>query len=349
MCDNAIFNNFDKSNSPIISIIVPVYNTKEEYLKECFDSILSQTYANYEILIVDDGSEKITADFLDELKKTDDRTLVYHMKNEGVSAARNYGINLAKGSYIVFVDSDDVLLPCFLQEALYVALERGADFVIGANILLSSYKRGYQIKKITNTDVVSLNDTERMDFKANFVGSLLYLKDGSYIGRGPWTRLIKREIAQRVLFNEELVISEDILWNLQVMDQCQNVCYVKKPWYAYRVYSGSSSKKQARDVYSQSLRGLYYVEKELDFTIDAHYKAFSDRCLDEIQRICRCQKVNGKLENYSKLFSSEPWNIIGSGRYFKMASNKQKVKIIFYRLGLLPFADKFLNYLRRYN
>ena len=89
-----------------VSVIVPVFNTGK-YLYKCIDSILNQTYKNIEILIIDDGSEKYTADICDDLADKDTRIRVFHKKNEGVSVARNYGLNLIEGDFIGFVDSDD--------------------------------------------------------------------------------------------------------------------------------------------------------------------------------------------------------------------------------------------------
>ena len=89
-----------------ISIIVPVYNV-EKYLEKCIDSILNQSYQNLEIILIDDGSTDNSGSICDEYKKKDQRVQVIHQKNQGQSSARNAGLNIAKGSYIGFVDSDD--------------------------------------------------------------------------------------------------------------------------------------------------------------------------------------------------------------------------------------------------
>ena len=106
----------------LISIIVPVYNV-EKYLKKCVESIINQTYKNIEIILVDDGSSDKSGDICDEYKKLDNRIRVYHKENGGLSDARNYGIDKAKGKYIGFIDSDDYIKND-MYEVLYKAIKK---------------------------------------------------------------------------------------------------------------------------------------------------------------------------------------------------------------------------------
>lgn len=102
---------------PLISIVVPVYNS-ERWIEKCIESILNQTYMNYELIAVDDGSKDASLKKLTELSVKDSRIRVYHKENSGVSATRNYGMSLARGEWITFVDSDDSLKPLFLEKLL---------------------------------------------------------------------------------------------------------------------------------------------------------------------------------------------------------------------------------------
>lgn len=114
---------------PLISIIVPVYKV-EEYLSACVHSLLNQTYRNIQIILVDDGSPDQCPEYCDILAQEDKRITVIHQKNAGLSAARNAGIRMAKGSYVGFVDSDDTVLPT-MYEALYKSLlDENADLAI---------------------------------------------------------------------------------------------------------------------------------------------------------------------------------------------------------------------------
>lgn len=107
---------------PLISVIVPVYQV-QDYLAECIDSLLVQTYTNLEILLVDDGSTDSSGEICDRYAAKDDRVRVIHQENQGPSVARNAGLDSAEGEYIAFVDSDDVALPDFI-EALYALLDK---------------------------------------------------------------------------------------------------------------------------------------------------------------------------------------------------------------------------------
>ena len=104
-------------NKVKITIIVPVYNA-EEYLDRCMNSILDQEFSSYEVILVDDGSTDASGLICDRYSGTDPRFITVHQKNSGVSAARNAGLNLAQGEYVMFLDSDDALLPYALDELM---------------------------------------------------------------------------------------------------------------------------------------------------------------------------------------------------------------------------------------
>ena len=119
--------------NPKISVIVPVYNV-EKYLRRCIDSILSQTFSDFELLLIDDGSKDKSGEICDEYAAKDARVRVFHKENGGVSSARNLGLDNAKGDWITFSDSDDELLPDAF-EAVCGYMHEGIDMI----------KTGYQI------------------------------------------------------------------------------------------------------------------------------------------------------------------------------------------------------------
>ena len=97
-----------KKNMPLLSIIIPVYNV-ERYIERCVNSIINQSYQNFELIIIDDGSIDGSSKILDVLSSNDNRIQVYHVKNGGVSRARNLGLSFSKGEFIAFVDADDIV------------------------------------------------------------------------------------------------------------------------------------------------------------------------------------------------------------------------------------------------
>ena len=112
-----------------ISIIVPVYNV-EKYLKTCLDSIINQTYQNLEIILVDDGSTDNSGEICEEYRKTDSRIILIHKENEGLSMARNFGLDIASGDYISFVDSDDFIARNMMEALYNRLLETQSDMAI---------------------------------------------------------------------------------------------------------------------------------------------------------------------------------------------------------------------------
>ncbi|MFI3225083.1 glycosyltransferase family 2 protein [Streptococcus suis] len=118
-------------NKPLISIIVPVHNV-ETYLEQCIHSVLNQTYSNWELLLINDGSTDSSGTICDDYAKGDERIYIKHIKkSKGVSEARNTGLSLAKGEYITFLDSDDGIREDFLETCLTTAIQHEVDIVIG--------------------------------------------------------------------------------------------------------------------------------------------------------------------------------------------------------------------------
>ena len=111
-----------------VSIILPVYNV-EKYLKDCLDSIFRQTFRDFELICVDDGSTDSSGKILDELAEANPVMQVFHTENHGLSAARNYGMSHAKGKYIVFIDSDDSVIPDYLEIFYREMEEHHSDLV----------------------------------------------------------------------------------------------------------------------------------------------------------------------------------------------------------------------------
>ena len=124
--------------NPEISVIVPVYKA-ENYLEECVRSILRQTYRDFELILIEDGSPDRCGEICDRLAQTDARIVVVHKKNEGVSIARNTGIARARGRYLAFVDSDDTINAGFLESALSAVEGSGADMYI-SGLFMETWK-----------------------------------------------------------------------------------------------------------------------------------------------------------------------------------------------------------------
>ena len=123
----------------LVSVIIPVYNV-ELYLRRCVESVISQSYHNIEIILIDDGSKDSSGTICDELRNTDGRIVVIHQINAGLSAARNKGIDVSHGDYLAFVDSDDWIHPKYIETLLRSLREANSLMSIGDYIKCTTYK-----------------------------------------------------------------------------------------------------------------------------------------------------------------------------------------------------------------
>lgn len=210
-------------NNPLISIIIPAYNV-EQYLTACLSSIEQQTYQNFEVILIDDGSKDSTGDICDAIAAKDNRFKVIHQKNQGVSAARNVGIGVANGEYICFVDSDDKLQKDFLK-----------GFGLNYDISIQGYllQEGEKKSPISYREFLSFDN----------IAKVYCLND---IHSAPFSKLCKTEIINRnnIRFPEEISFSEDTIFFLQYIKYCKSIHISKSCNYVYYKREGSLTAKQ---------------------------------------------------------------------------------------------------------
>lgn len=227
-----------------ISIIIPVYNA-EQYLEDTINSILEQTYQDFELILVDDGSTDHSPAICQRYAKADDRITCYTKKNQGVSAARNDGIQLANGKYIRFVDADDRLPKDSLELLLQpVQKEADLDLVIGAyDANTEEFYKGSQ------------QGTRRME---EIIGDYLHYIPSFYYGV-VWNKLYRRELIEeaQIRFDPQMPWSEDLLFNLEYMAVAKKGAYVQQSVYEY-IQREQSLTKQTEQ---------YEVEKTTAFEI----------------------------------------------------------------------------------
>lgn len=217
-------------NNPLISVIVPVYNS-EEYLHRCIDSILSQTHTDFELLLINDGSTDSSGIICDEYAVKDSRIRVFHKSNGGVSSARNLGLDHAKGKYISFIDSDDVVYPNYLS-VLFQNIDK-CDLsyigILGYDVALQ--KTGEwthfeeQIIRIDQTD-------EELIVKNN-------LLEVGY----PYGKLFHQKIIEtyNIRFDERISYQEDLIFTLQYISKCKTVYVSKEYGYIWHIQPNSNS------------------------------------------------------------------------------------------------------------
>lgn len=210
----------------LLTIIIPVYNV-EAYLPACLDSVINQTYNDLEIVVVDDGSTDGSGKICDAYAEHDTRIRVIHQSNSGVSAARNKGINDARGEYIYFLDGDDVLsIDCI--ELLARPLERKQyDFVIGQAIVEGT-DREYPVLEMKDGEVIG-----NAAIVHHYTHGDFYMM--------VWNKLIKSEFikSNKLFFKEGVYGGEDDVWSLEVVLAAESMYAVNAAHYHYKINEGS--------------------------------------------------------------------------------------------------------------
>jgi len=235
---------------PKISIVIPVYNS-EKYLRNCLDSILVQTYTDFEVLLINDGSTDNSGQICDEYTTQDARFKVFHKENGGVSSARNLGIKNTSGEFICFIDSDDYVKKTYLEN---FRLE---------NCNVDLFVQGYtevivgkpdQVKQIIKKEKTSVN-----------VGNYLeFLEYKTSMAENPWGKLFRRTILVQnsILFDVNISNGEDHLFVLEYFKYVNSLCMLSSVDYFYRRFYNNDS---------LSMRVISYI-KHLEYTDKIYLK-----------------------------------------------------------------------------
>ena len=211
----------------MISVIVPVYNT-EKYLDRCIQSILSQTYTDFELLLIDDGSTDSSGAICDKYAEQDSRVRVFHKENGGVSSARNMGLDNAKGEWITFVDSDDLVSASYLNN-LYCNPQY-VDFIV--SIVAKKYDEKFQGNTIQKLD-------------ANLIGGYIETITDFLTWSSPIAKIYKKTILEeeRIRFDERLFSGEDLVFVLEYIYIVKDILVKKSCGYRYTEARGLSIRK----------------------------------------------------------------------------------------------------------
>ncbi|MGG3987022.1 glycosyltransferase [Bacillus smithii] len=232
----------------LISVIIPVYNA-EKFLSKCLDSVKNQTYQDLEIILVNDGSTDKSGLICDEYSRKDQRFIVIHKKNGGVSSARNAALKIAKGDYIGFVDPDDWVEPNMFEKLYQLIIDYKAD------ISMCGYVKekldGTILNNIVKPDIIKMDRKEALNKILNsnsFKGFL-------------WNKLFSANLIKnnQITFDESIHFCEDLLYCCQCIVKSKNIVYDTTPYYHYVIHDSNASKSNYSSKKLTSLDALVKI------------------------------------------------------------------------------------------
>lgn len=317
-----------------ISIIVPVYNV-EKYLDRCIKSILGQTFRDFEVILINDGSTDNSANICDRYSKKDERIKVIHKNNEGVSKARNLGIKLARGNYLVFVDSDDWIENDFL-ELLYKGIKQlNTDIVISGYVYEKNGKIINNFKK--SVEKIFSRDEIRYEF----------FKQDKFL----WTiydKIFKKELFVNKNFNSNLKIGEDMLLCWQLLNSVNNIGYIPLYKYHYDISASNTMTSKFSLKWFHGLRVKKRIYNEVkDFSKEL--KCLSNIvCVVEAMTLLKISQQSSKYNTnrLTKLLKS----FLRKNIYVIFLYPRSNIMTVRQRIGIVYFSlpNKFIKLLIKF-
>lgn len=280
--------------SDLISVIVPVYKVEEVLLRRSIESILKQTHSNIELLVVDDGSPDSCGKICDEYADSDRRMHVFHTDNCGVSAARNYALDRARGNYIYFVDGDDYLEDDALEKMLAVIKTSGGDCVMCAANHVREVDMEDKRPKEKTMDKVNLTQKQAVE-------ALCYLEQPfeGYEMAAIWGTLYKKECIKKVRFNTRMRIGEDFEFKYKVFLNAASVVCMKAKLYNYLIREKSAMRNGFDADKIGSATELQKLLKS-EFALPEYKKALQSRICNIVIVILFMIPVEKKYEIYRR-------------------------------------------------
>ncbi len=252
----------------LISVIIPVYKV-EKYLERCIDSVINQTYTNLEIILVDDGSPDNCGKICDEYAKKDRRIKVIHKENGGLSSARNAGIDVAKGRYLSFVDSDDYVNEKFIERLYELLKEYDADISQCDFVKTSGEKPDVDTEEVVNVyDSISLLDSMYEIGSVHFVVA--------------WNKLYKSELFKEIRYPEGKIHEDEAIIHLLIHKANKCVRTNKQMYYYFINENGIMNSK-----FSEKRLDIFYAfNSRIDFYIENDLRKYALLDLEKLSSKC---------------------------------------------------------------
>lgn len=279
-------------NKDLISVVVPVYNA-EKYLEACLDSILTQTYENIEVILVDDGSTDGSLAICDRYSDKDSRVKVFHYENAGAAQARNRGADNSSGQYLAYVDSDDTISEDYIENLYELIIEHDAD------IAVCGYKTIYESESLDTVEEPLLIGEDKVCTGVQAMEKLLYQKGLMSV---PWGNLAKRDIWNKVSFPTG-TRAEDVGTMYKFYLAADRVIISEKPMYNYylrsnnTIFNVTTQYAKNTDYYKHSREIIRYVIEKYPESKKSAYARHFSTCFQILSETPKKSKYNALLNH----------------------------------------------------
>lgn len=313
----------------LVSVIVPIYNV-QQFLNDCLNSISKQSYNNIEVLLIDDGSTDLSGKIASDFSRNDKRFFYYKKSNGGLSSARNYGIELAKGDWLVFIDSDDLVSPHFIEKLLNLVNKTKTD------IGICNYSRFSTHPSFPDEDDSAVREYSVIDKFS------IYESIDTPLMMVAWNKIYRRSLFENIRYPSGM-IHEDVGTTYLLLDLVDSFSLLDEKLYLYRINEESISKSKI-SMNKIDLIYMYYDQMlffQKKFHSDKRYKQFyrqsSLRLFKVFGTLLSYNKSryidyhsfkNGVDETYKKMFNQIIKSYIGFSRRVLMVLSFKKVFLI---------------------
>jgi glycosyltransferase involved in cell wall biosynthesis len=301
-----------KEKNPQISVIIPIYNC-EKYIKECLSSLIKQTFKNFEIICINDGSNDDTLKILKKFEAKDERINIFNQNNSGPGIARNVGMKKSKGEYLMFLDSDDIFKKTMLEELYIKIKENDSDIVICNSQNFEKkkwWKKFYEKNYLINNNIIKQKTFTSLDIEKDFFNLFIWW---------PWDKLFKRKYIENLgIEYQNLKSSEDLFFVAASVIAAKKISYLDKILINHRIgikNSVSNSRQKSWDNFYYALKKLKKFIKEKGL-----YKRFKQDFINYVASfsIWQLENINGiSFELLYKKIKNEWWNEFKVTKYGK--------------------------------
>ena len=301
-----------KEKNPQISVIIPIYNC-EKYIKECLSSLIKQTFKNFEIICINDGSNDDTLKILKKFEAKDERIIIFNQNNSGPGIARNIGMKKSKGEYLIFLDSDDIFKKTMLEELYIKIKENDSDVVICNSQNFEKkkwWKKFYEKNYLINDNIIKQKTFSSLDIEKDFFNLFIWW---------PWDKLYKKKFIENLgIEYQNLKSSEDLFFIAASVIAAKKISYLDKILINHRIgikNSVSNSRQKSWDNFYYALKKLKKFIKEKGL-----YQRFKQDFINYVASfsIWQLENINGiSFELLYKKIKNEWWNEFEVTKYEK--------------------------------